>query len=282
MGDAADRHPQDIGGDLTSLHQEEAALDMVPAAKSDRSNAASAQRSERLPKYAVIRNWMIERITSGEFACGQQLPSEHDIMEQFGVSRVTARQAFDALRSQGLVESWRGKGYYVSRLMATASLERLQSFGEMVAPLGVTAHSDVIELLEVAASDDVSDALRIEKGESVVRIVRARLAGPTTVSLDVSYLPLNIGRRLMLLDLGRQDVFVLMEKRLAIEIGYAEIMIDTVPAPAFASRLLNVAERESLFRLKRLTVSNSGDRLMFEQIYARLDMMQFSLRVPRL
>jgi len=254
---------------------------MVPVPKTGRADQHDASRTDRLPKYAVIRNWFVDRIASGEFARGQQLPSEHDIMEQFGVSRVTARQAFDALRSQGFVEARRGKGYFVSRLLATASLERLQSFGEMMAPLGVQTHSDVIEIIEMRADAEVAAALDIERGDAVVRLVRARVAGSTTVSLDVSYLPRGIGRRLILLDLARQDVFLLMEKRLEIEIGYAEITIDTVPAPAFSTDLLGVAANDSVLRLKRLTLSNSGERLMFEQIYARLDMMQFRLRVPR-
>lgn len=254
---------------------------MVPVAKPDKSQGAEAQRTARLPKYAVIRNWIIDRIASGEFARGAQLPSEHDVMEQFGVSRVTARQAFDDLRGMGFVEARRGKGYFVSRLLATASLERLQSFGEMMAPLGLRTHSKVIEILEVAAEAETATGLGIERGETVMRLVRARMAGATTVSLDVSYLPLTVGRKLILLDLERQDVFVLMEKRLGIEIGYADIMLDIVQIPKFAAAALGVGARESVLRLERLTLSNSGDKLMFEQIYARLDMLRFRMRVPR-
>lgn len=254
---------------------------MVMAPKAGRNDQADAGRAERLPKYSIIRNWFAGRIANGEYASGQKLPSEHEIMEQFGVSRVTARQAFDALRAQGFVEARRGKGYFVSRLLATASLERLQSFGEMVAPLGIGAHSDVIEILEIPADADVADGLDIARDDKVIRIVRARLAGSTTVSIDVSYLPLEIGRRLILLDLGRQDIFVLMEQRLDIEIGYAELMIDTIPAPNFTTRRLDLAPGESALRLKRLTVSNSGQRLMFEQLYARPDTIQFRVRIPR-
>lgn len=254
---------------------------MVPAAKPGKSDPPDATGTVRLAKYAAIRNWFIDRIASGAFARGQQLPSEHDVMEQFGVSRVTARQAFDALRSQGFVEARRGKGYFVSRLLATASLERLQSFGEMMAPLGVRTHSDVIEVAETAADAEVAAALQVERGETVIRLVRARLAASTTISLDVSYLPRAIGRRLILLNLEAQDVFVLMEKRLNIEVGFAEMTIDTVPAPDFAMRLLNVSDEDRVLRLTRLTLSNSGERLMFEQIYARLDGMQFRLRIPR-
>jgi len=198
------------------------------------TTAASVQPPHAtLPKYARIRNWIAERIASGEYARGSQLPSEHDVMATFSVSRVTARQAFDALRSMGLVEARRGRGHFVSRLQATASLERLQSFGEMMAPLGIPTRSDVVDLREIEGLSDVVEHLTINPGAIVTRLARVRLAGNTVISLDVSYLPLDIGRKLMQLDLTRQDVYLLMERRLGIEVGYADVALDVAP---FAAR----------------------------------------------
>ncbi len=236
---------------------------------------------ERVPKYLVIRNWVLGQISDGTFPRGAQLPSEHEIMARFEVSRVTARQAFDELRASGVVEARRGKGYFVSGLFATASLERLQSFGEMMAPLGVETHSDVLELREIPADRSVAEALRVDVGSDVVHMARARKAGSTLISLDIGYLPLAVGRKLMLLDLSRQDVFLLMEKRLDIEIGYADLTLSVDEVPNTLAPLLAVKPKDCVLCLKRLTLSNSGEPLMFERIYARLDVLQFRLRVPR-
>lgn len=236
---------------------------------------------DRMPKYKAIRNWLVDRIANGDFARGEQLPSENDIMAQFAVSRVTARQAFDELRASGMVEARRGKGYFVKRLMATASLERLQSFGEVMADLGVTTHSQVIELAEVACDAQSAEALRLAPGTITTRLARSRIAGGTTVSVDIGVLPVEIGRKLMLLDLGRNDIFHLMEQRLGLEIGYADLTIDAVEVPGHIAGLLGVAADAQVLRLKRRTHSNEGDVLMFEYIYARLDRLQFHVRLPR-
>ncbi|MDX2290271.1 MAG: GntR family transcriptional regulator [Hyphomicrobiaceae bacterium] len=246
-----------------------------------KTRPAEPRDGERLPKYLVIRNWVLGQISDGTFVRGTQLPSEHDVMTQFGVSRVTARQAFDALRVSGVVEARRGKGYFVSGLCATASLERLQSFGEMMAPLGVATHSDVLGLMEIPADRHVADALRVDAGSAVIHLARARKAGSTLISLDIGYLPRAIGRKLMLLDLARQDVFLLMEKRLDIEIGYADLTLAVEEVPAALAPLLGVKAKDRVLCLKRLTLSNSGEPLMFERIYARLDVLQFRVRVPR-
>ncbi|MBX9926678.1 MAG: GntR family transcriptional regulator [Hyphomicrobiaceae bacterium] len=245
------------------------------------ASAVTRPSSPALPKYAQIRDFISERIASGEFARGTQLPSEHEFMAQFAVSRVTVRQAFDSLRTMGLVEARQGRGHFVSRLQATASLERLQSFGEMMAPHGMPTRSDVVDLREIAGCGDVLSNLALDAGAMVTHLARVRLAGCTVISLDVSYLPLSIGRQLMYLDIARQDVYLLMERRLNIEVGYADVTLDVAPLPAKYAHLLCAAAGASVLRLRRVTYANSGAPVMFEHIYSRLDMLEFQVRIPR-
>jgi GntR family transcriptional regulator len=233
------------------------------------------------PKYLAIRNWLIDCIARGEFAHGERLPSEHDLSARFRVSRMTTRQALDELRRLGLVESQRGKGYYVSRLTAVHSLERLQSFGEMMAPLGVATHSNVIELCEVPATKEVADALRVPAGAEVTRIVRARLAASVVISLDVSFFPLSVGRGLAQLDLVREDVFLLLERQLGIELGYADLTIDMVPVDERHARHIGAAVGERVIRIRRVTYDNDGRAIDYERLYARPDALRFRVRIPR-
>lgn len=238
-------------------------------------------RRGRPAKYLAVRDWLVDRIASGEFGRGEQLPSEHGLMAQFNVSRVTARQALDDLRRLGLVESRRGVGYFVSRLTAVHDLERLQSFGEMMAPLGVATHSKVIELLEVPATKEVAEALGIAPRTTVTRIARSRIAGGTIVSLDISFFPLDVGRGLMCLDLAHKDVFLLLEKELGLELGYADLMIDVVPVEERHAPFLGVTAGDPVIRIRRSTHDNSGRVVDFERIYARQDALQFRVRIPR-
>lgn len=250
----------------------------MPPLKQGKKEAGTASRTL---KYITVRNWLAERIANGEFAAGQQLPSEREVMDLFGVSRVTARQAFDELRRSGVVESRQGKGYFVSHFRATASLERLQSFGEMMAPLGVETHSNVLELLEIAPDDTVASALQLAQGDAVTRIARTRIAGGTAVSLDISFYPIDIGRKLMVLDLARRDVFLLMEQRLGIELGYADVTLDVEAVSPEHGKFLGVEIGQPVLRLRRLTFDNNGRPLAFEMIYCRLEAMTFQARLGR-
>lgn len=235
----------------------------------------------RPSKYLAIRDWLAARIADGDFCSGAQLPSEHEIMARFDVSRVTARQALDDLRRLGLVVSQRGKGYFVRRFTAVHNLLRLQSFGEMMAPLGVPTHSKVIAIEEVEGEKEATEALQLPCKEKLLRIKRARMAGGTVVSLDISYFPLDVGRPLTSLNLAANDIFVLLESELGTELGFAELSIDVVSANPEQAQHLGVGEDDSILRIRRLTHDSTGRPVDYEHIFARLDAFQFRVRSAR-
>jgi GntR family transcriptional regulator len=242
----------------------------------------SAVRADAVtPKYIRIRDWLMDRILSLDLKRGEQLPSEHDLVRQFGASRVTVRQALEALRAEGIVESQHGRGWFLRRVRAVQNLGRLQGFGEMLAPMGVRVRSKVLEVSECTAPDAIADAFAMVRGTNVVRIARLRLAGGRVMSYDLSYFPSDIGRRLSQEDLARQDVFVLFERALGIRLGFADVTIEVAPADDDPAARLNVATGTPIFKLTRLTHDSRGVPIDFEYVYGLPEAHQFTVRVPR-
>jgi GntR family transcriptional regulator len=232
-------------------------------------------------KYVAVRDSLREQIVRGVFAEDDKIPSESALGAQFGVSRVTVRQALDELRKTGLIESRHGKGYFVRRVQVVQDLGRLQGFGEIMAPLGIEVRSEVVELGEVIASGDVRKALRLERGTRVTRICRLRIAGGAALSYDVSHFPLDIGQGLKNLDLTHVDIFALLERDLDIEIGYADISLNVVTADEALTDRLGIKHGDPLVRIVRLTYDRSGRPVDYEYLHARPDSFQFRVRGPR-
>ena len=65
-------------------------------------------------KYERIVEWIRQEIENGMLCRGDKLPSENELMEQFGVSRQTVRRAMEDLTENGIVEGRRGSGTYVT------------------------------------------------------------------------------------------------------------------------------------------------------------------------
>ncbi|WP_152613727.1 GntR family transcriptional regulator, partial [Inquilinus limosus] len=88
------------------------------------------------PIYQQIAEDLADRIRTGAFAVGDRLPSERDLADQLGISRMTVRQAFKSLTDEGLIESRIGRGCFVARPKVDQRLQRLTGFSEDMARLG--------------------------------------------------------------------------------------------------------------------------------------------------
>lgn len=240
-------------------------------------NAAPAGQ----PLYRVIKDALKQRILAGDYAAGAQLPSENQLMRIFGVSRVTVRQALQQLQKERLVVSHQGKGYFVARAKAVQDLARLQGLGESVANSGFSAHSEVLGMAEVAADGRVADALALEPGATVTCLQRVRHINRQPVSHDISYFPLDIGRRLADYDLVNSDVFVLLEEELGFPLGIADLKVEANLADESLARLLETEVGTPVLRIERLTLDEAGRPIDFEYLHGRGDAYQFRIRVPR-
>ena len=78
---------------------------------------------KKTPKYAQIEAELIAQIESGQLAPGAELPSESDLIECYGVSRVTVRRAIDELYHQGYVEKMQGKRACVKEKVKTSGID---------------------------------------------------------------------------------------------------------------------------------------------------------------
>lgn len=237
--------------------------------------------ARRPAKYALIGKTLRERILTGRYRPETQLPSESALQAEFGVSRVTIRLALDVLRRAGFVESRQGKGYLVQSVRALHDLGRLQGFGEIMAAVGVEAHSIVVDIVEAAPSPEVQRALRLEHSEEVVTIRRVRMAGALPLSFDVSHFPLDIGRRLVKLDLAHSDVFVLIESVLGVDLAFADLTLDVGAADDDVAAHIGVGKGDPLLRISRLTYDIKRRPIDFEYLFGRSDAFKFGVRVPR-
>jgi GntR family transcriptional regulator len=121
----------------------------------------------------------------------------------------------------------------------------------------------------------------VPEGGHVVRIARLRLAGGRVMSYDLSYFPLEIGRRLREQDLVGQDIFVLLECALDMPLGFADVTIEVAPAEDEPAECLRIAPSTPIFKMTRLTHDRHGKPIDFEYVYGLPESHLFKVRVPR-
>ncbi|CAN5379264.1 histidine utilization repressor [soil metagenome] len=100
--------------------------------------------NEAAPLYAKVKTHIVQKIQAGDWAPGARVPSENELVEHFGISRMTANRALRELTSDGLLSRVPGVGTFVKVQPPRSSLVELRNIAEEIAARG-HVHSSKIE-----------------------------------------------------------------------------------------------------------------------------------------
>ena len=126
------------------------------------------------PLYRQIADRIREQIARGELKPGDALPTESALQTEFGVSRVTVRQALRQLVEQQILESIQGSGTYVKEERVNYDIFQLTSFDEKLSDRHVDTHSEVLIFEVIPADDFLQQQLQITAQDRVWHVKRVR------------------------------------------------------------------------------------------------------------
>lgn len=237
--------------------------------------------SSSLPLYIQIREALRAKILDGTYAAQERLPSEHEMIDAFGVSRITVRQAMNDLQKEGLLFKVHGKGAFVAMPKVSQELMQLQGFGEAMQLQGHEAHSVVFGLATVQGSDLACAKLGIAAGSAVTEIKRVRYLNRDPVSVDHSWVRHEVGARLTEKNLCEKDLFFLLENELQQPLHSADLEIEATSADADVARRLKVAHDAPILRIERLTFAAEALPLVFEYLHYPAGRFRYRMKIRR-
>ena len=166
--------------------------------------------SSSIPLYAQVESVLAASIADGTFPPGSRLPSEESLVERFAVSRTTIRKTVQNLVRLGLIEVRHGTGTFVASPKITQELTELSGFVEDMRAIGRHPTARLLDKQIVPATESVGRQLGLTTGTLVVRIQRVRLADDTPLSFDETFLPREIGEKIIENDLETEPIFSLL------------------------------------------------------------------------
>lgn len=154
------------------------------------------------PRYQHIADDLAQAIRRGEYKPGQPLPTEQHLMDRYGYSRPTVRQAMALLRAEGLVDVVHGRGTFVrarrpirrvtSVRYAKSARSGKSPFRTEAETAGMVGRGELLGVEIVAATPDVANWLEIEEGSEVVLRRRLFLADEEPIQVNDGYLPRDL------------------------------------------------------------------------------------------
>jgi GntR family transcriptional regulator len=152
-----------------------------------------------LPHYRQIELALRERVPT--LRPGERLPSDSDLCREFGVSRMTARNAMQRLADDGLVQRIPGRGTFVVEPPAHRYADRLMAFSHEMERQGRRPSSRLLAREIRPATDAEAAVLELQPAEPVVLLRRLRLADAVPIAIETAVLTRRIAAVVMLADL---------------------------------------------------------------------------------
>src|SRR6202011_4363730 len=219
---------------------------------------AAEQGMPRSPSlYRKVAEDIKVAIAAGDYAAGTRLPSESELAERYSVSRGTIRQAFAALRADGVIASRRGARRVVIGGPRVQSFGELLSFSRWGRAMGEVPGGRVAAIRRRPAKPDEAERLAIPSGAQIYHLTRVRLLSGRPVMIERGAYPDRVGVLVAGMDLEKESITERLEE-LGIVFADAEHVIDAVPASAEDGRLLGVRPRVPMLRERRLTTDLAG------------------------
>lgn len=144
------------------------------------------------PIYKTIENNIKEQINSGGLKEGDLIPSEHELCEQFNVTRMTVRSALNNLVKEGYITRRRGIGSIVLGNRISDNISTIKGYTKEMSSKGYDITTKIISLEIVEADNVIKDKLNLELGENLWQVKRVRYAEGEAVSYMMTYMPVKM------------------------------------------------------------------------------------------
>jgi GntR family transcriptional regulator len=231
-----------------------------------------------LPAHVRIGSWLEGLIVSRTLKPGDKLPSEVEIANALGVSRMTLRQALSSIEAKGLIDRRRGR--FGGNFVATPRIEfdhaSLPGFTEQMRRIHVEAGAQVLSATSCRPTADIRQRLGLKRGAQVHEILRARSANGEPIVLEEAYLPAAIFPGLLSANLTG-SLYALMRDYNASPFT-ADEEIEATPATEQQAEILGIEAGSPLLLITRTSFTENGVAVEFSRDYHRADRSRIRIK----
>ncbi|HUG23495.1 GntR family transcriptional regulator [Piscinibacter sp.] len=216
-------------------------------------------RNAQSPLWTQFRDALRSLILNGELAIGAKLPTEAELGEQFGISRIVVREALADLVRSGLIYKIKGQGAFVSaRERDEDFVSTVLGFSDEMERKGRTVRTQVLVQELRAPSAAQAQSLALSDGQLVVALKRLRSVDGELSLLVETAIPADLAPGLHRTKLENRSLYDVLRRQYGHRIVRAERWIDAVMPDASTCLLLALAEPEPLLRIESLAYGPTG------------------------
>lgn len=237
---------------------------------------AKNQTSEEImKKYEQIFKLLKQDILNETYQIDDYLPSEHELVQTYKVSRDTIRKSLDLLQKAELIQKIRGQG---SKVIKQAQIDfpvsNLTSYQELVQQHGINSKTNLIQLEKITVDKKLSNLTGFPEYRLVWRIVRQRVVDDIASVLDIDYLDKTLVPSLTR-EIAEQSIYAYLEEELGLRIAYAQKEITIDPATNRDQILMDIGTDQHVVSVKSKVYLADGQQFQFTDSRHKLEKFRF-------
>ena len=234
------------------------------------------------PRYRQIADRLAVRIQ--DRSPGVRLPSEHELVRHFRVSRATATQALRDLEQRGLVYRRQGRGTFVAevdRAVRSNIAATLPSFSEDLRAAGRTTRERVLAVQKAPCPQEIAAALGIPDAGEVWRIERIIVSDEEPVVHLTSWLPVAVYARIDAAEIEGSSLYECLQRSVGTRgrPTVADEQWSAAEAPDATARHLELARHTPVMRVQRTAYLADGTPAESSLSYVRGESFAVAIRI---
>lgn len=210
-----------------------------------------------IPIYYQIEEGMKELIEQGSLKPGDMIPSERELCEAYGISRMTVRQAVNNLVNDGYLVRQQGRGTFVAKEKMEQGLKGVTSFSEDMRARGMVPSTKLLHFGLIRAKKPLAEKLGVSEDAPIYELKRVRLGDGIPMAYEISYLPAELLPGFSA-EMAEGSIYEYVEKVAQLKIGNAHQMLEASLARGPECEILQLEQGAPVLLIERQTYLSHG------------------------
>ena len=233
-------------------------------------------RNSPVPLYYQVKQILLEKLDKGTWKPGDLVPSEQELQELYGVSRITVRQALTELTHEGRFERHRGQGTFVANKQLVHNPEKRISITELMRQQEIEPEWIIRERDFITPLPNIQEQLGVRSNSKVYFVDLILHADGEPIGRHITYIPKAVAETGNVASLSDEDLgafFRTLPNREEIQLNRT---VQAVPASSEEAKLLKIRAGQPILSIEvtysdmngkpieHLRANYRGDRFKFE------------------
>ena len=221
--------------------------------------------------YYQLYDILYDNIKKGIYKPGDKLPTENQLIQLYGVSRVTIRKAMDMLLNEGLIVKRRGHGTFVQSKKVEQTLTKVLHFSNEMEKRGYKSTVKMLINEKVYANKKIAEALSIPTGSPLIHVCRLRYANDEPMCIESAYLIYEKCPNVLKQDFSKISLRHFLQSEYNIFWKRAHQRIYAIKANSRFADYLNISDGDPLIYIERVSYTQNNEPGEYLQSYYRGD-----------